>query len=339
MSTASLTKQSFLKLMQLNAENLFLYMDRYSGQDLDKVSEIEWQKFSTSTISNKNLKKAQALANAILEVDPHIVLLNEVGGEESLNNFNQHFLKKTYLPMIVEGNSDRGIDVGYLVKEDPLLQYLMISHKHRPLDFSFDQQKNQVKDPNTKYFFSRDVLELRVFRKGEGSPRFICFLTHLKSKLDPDGTDPQGRSRRRAELQTMVKIYNEANKEMKHQVPLLVAGDFNGLAYRSACEKEFESLYENSDLIELFDLIGGDEEARTTQIQFLRDGLRRLLQLDYFFLSPALIDKVEPASSFVYRYKSDLGVPMPLSTSIEQRLSLPSDHYPVVLTIKNPLKD
>lgn len=314
-------------------------MDRYSGQDLDKVSEVEWQNFSTSTISNKNLKKTQALASAILEVDPHIVLLNEVGGEESLKNFNQHFLKKSYLPMILEGNSDRGIDVGYLVKEDPLLQYLMISHKHRPLDFSFDHQKSQVKNPNSKYFFSRDVLELRVFRKGEGSPRIIFFLTHLKSKLDPDGTDPQGRNRRRAELQTLVKIYNEANKEMKHQVPLLVAGDFNGLAYRSACEKEFESLYENSDLTELFDLIGGDEEARTTQIQFLRDGLRRCLQLDYFFLSPALIDKVESDSSFVYRYKSDSGVPMALSTTIEHRSSLPSDHYPVVLTIKNPLTD
>lgn len=337
MTESSIIAKPFLCLVQLNAENLFLFMEEYQGQDLQQMSEEVWQKLSRSSTFNKNLKKTWALANAISEINPDFVLLNEVGGKESLTNFNQHFLNDRYEPLIIEGNSDRGIDVGYLVKKDPDLQCLLISHRKRPLDFLPDNPT-----PTTQYF-SRDALELRVFHKGEGSPRLICLLTHLKSKLDPDGIDPQGRKRRQAELQTLVKIYNDITRETDHQIPILVAGDFNGQAYRQECEPEFADLYTQTDLQELFDLkIQGDhldtEEDRITQTQFLRDGTRRLLQLDYFFLSPLLVDKILPEGCFVYRYRNEENRVQPISSNMDQRLRLPSDHYPVVLTIANPLQ-
>ena len=105
--------------MQLNAENLFLFMDRYKGQDLERMIEEEWQKCSTAPTPNKSLRKTWGLAETIREITPDIVMLNEVGGEESLKNFNHYFLAGQYRPMTIEGNSDRGIDLAYLVKEDP----------------------------------------------------------------------------------------------------------------------------------------------------------------------------------------------------------------------------
>lgn len=323
--------------MQLNAENLFLFMDRYKGQDLERMIEEEWQKCSTAPTPNKSLRKTWGLAETIREITPDIVMLNEVGGEESLKNFNHYFLAGQYRPMTIEGNSDRGIDLAYLVKEDPEIQYLMISHKNRPIDFLYEHEKDQL--GKTSHYFSRDVLELRIFRKGEGTPRLICLLVHLKSKLDQEGWDPQGRGRREAELKTLVRIYNEIQREMEGKVPVIIGGDFNGIAHRQACETEFSSIYTDSDLKELFDVLPGElsEEDRATQLQFFRDGTIRLLQLDYFFLSPHLHPMVQGEFSQVYRYKGDMGLPLPLPTNLEQRGALPSDHYPLVATFANPL--
>lgn len=337
----SLLSGPSLRFMQLNAENLFLYMDRYRDQDLSNLSEVEWQKLSTANTSNKSLAKTWALAAAITENNPDILMLNEVGGEESLKNFNQYFLNDSYETQIIEGNSNRGIDLAYLVRKDPKVQYLLLSHKNRPINFLYGHEKGKVAETGkNSHYFSRDVLELRVFRKGEGSPRLICLLVHLKSKLDQDGWDPQGRGRREAELKTLIQIYNEVQKEVDHQVPTIIGGDFNGIAHRDLCEPEFASIYSDSDVKEIFDLKGGlTEEERTTQFQFMRDGSCRLLHLDYIFLSPHLHNSLCKEESFVYRYKGDLGTTLPLPTNLEQRMALPSDHYPVVATLDNPLRD
>lgn len=315
----SLLSSASLRFMQLNAENLFVFMDRYKGQNLEGMTEEEWQKCSTAPTANKILRKIWSLVETIKEVSPDIVMLNEVGGEESLKNFNHHFLGGQFRPMIIEGNSDRGIDLAYLVKEDPEVQYLLISHKNRPIDFLYEHEREH--SSRTSHYFSRDVLELRIFKKGEGSPRLICLLVHLKSKLDPDGWDPQGRGRREAELKTLVKIYSEIQREMDGKVPIIIGGDFNGIAHKQACETEFASIYADSDLQELFDVSAKEvtEEDRTTQLQFFRDGSVRLLQLDYFFLSPQLHSAIQPEESLVYRYKGDMGMTLPLPTNLEQR--------------------
>jgi len=67
-----------LKFMQLNAENLFLYIDKYEGQDLTQLNEKQWQQLSIASVRNKSLKKTRWLAESILSEDPDIVFLNEV---------------------------------------------------------------------------------------------------------------------------------------------------------------------------------------------------------------------------------------------------------------------
>src|SRR6185312_12709837 len=75
------------KVVQLNAENLFIYLDDLNERDWRNLAEKDWQKLSSATVANKSLVKTLWLADSILDMDPDIVCLNEVGGQESLVNF------------------------------------------------------------------------------------------------------------------------------------------------------------------------------------------------------------------------------------------------------------
>lgn len=326
------SRDDCLRLLQFNAENLFIFLDQHDGSPIDNLTEGEWQSRSSAPTPNKSLKKTWAIAEIIRENNPHFVLLNEVGGLESLKNFNHYFLKDQYKPYLIEGNSDRGIDVGYLVRSDLPLKYLLLTHKNRPLVFS--SPRNMEKLPRPYHYFARDVAELRVFKENQNSPSLVIFLAHLKSKLDPEGIDPGGKMRREAEVQTFSQIYKEVQEELEGRVPIVLAGDFNGQARRGTGEVEFEFLFKNTNLIDIFDAIHTPATERFTQIQFPESGTPVPLQLDYIFVSPDLVPRVKKESK-VFRFKGDLGMDLPPPKSVEQRYSLPSDHYPVLLCLEN----
>src|SRR5689334_1002384 len=110
-----LPKQNDLRICQLNCENLFLHMDFWKGQDVQSLNEKERQALAAPPTDNKPRTKIKDLAEAILDINADIFMLNEVGGRKSLDQFNRHFLNSSYQPYLLEGNSDRGIDIGYLV--------------------------------------------------------------------------------------------------------------------------------------------------------------------------------------------------------------------------------
>src|ERR1700722_7482176 len=123
------------KVVQLNAENLFLFLDDLTPRDWRRLTEKEWQRLSHATVSNKSLSKTLWLADSLIHLDADLVFLKQVGGQESLVNFAKLFLHDPYSPLLIEGNSDRGIDVGYLIKKDLPLKAELRTHKHRPLQF------------------------------------------------------------------------------------------------------------------------------------------------------------------------------------------------------------
>jgi endonuclease/exonuclease/phosphatase family metal-dependent hydrolase len=335
-------KPETFKIVQLNAENLFLFFDESLDRDLRKMSEKEWQKLSRAVVPNKALLKTLWLADSLLTIDADIVGVNEVGGLESLSNFAKFFLQDRYTAHLIEGNSDRGIDIGFLVKKDFKLGTELRSHKNRPLGFLYphEEQSNayyadrQPEKVIRTHYFSRDCAELRLQREGDTKPRLIVLLLHLKSKLDPDGIDPEGRNRRAAELRTACEIYRELRTGADAGVPLIVMGDFNGNARRQSLAEEFAEL-KKTDLESLTDILAFDDVRAATQIQFNRSGQIQYLQIDYIFISPELKEHVIPEGVEVFRYHSDLKVPLPLPTTLDQRLALPSDHYPLIATFKN----
>ena len=75
------------------------------------------------------------------------------------------------------------------------------------------------------------------------------------------------------------------------------------------------------------------------RLQFQRGGVMFGLQIDFIFISPELHKHLVSSEVQVYRYHSDLRVPLPMPRSLDQRLTLPSDHYPVVATFRNFLPE
>jgi hypothetical protein len=126
-----------MRVAQINAENLFLFFDEELPANWKELNEKGWQKLSRASVQNKSLKKTLWLAESLKEIDADFVMVNEVGGEESLSNFAKFFLDDQYTPYVIEGNSDRGIDIGYLVKKTITHRFELHTHKNRPIQFLY----------------------------------------------------------------------------------------------------------------------------------------------------------------------------------------------------------
>lgn len=305
-----------MKIMVLNAQDLFLFMEKHDESDIRELTEIKWQLMSASLFSNKSKDKCLMLGQTILDADADIVMMTEVGGPESLANFAKYVLGDKYLGLSLPSNSDRGIDLGYLIKKE--LAYKVDIHTH--IDFPL---------PLPARRFSRDVLRLDL--KKEGKLELILLLVHIKSKLDLKKADFQGRTRRILEIKGLLDIY----KDLLHfQVPILIGGDFNGHAGEKDTEEEFLQIYEESDLKDIAYLAKIPEEERFSYIYFTRGGNRFVQQIDYLFISEQYSHLLEPMECYFPRYKNLEGRPLPVPTKMEQKNILPSDHYPFLATLK-----
>ncbi len=305
-----------LKIVQLNAENLFLLATTKENSSTD------------IPLSPKTLDKTTDLARAILEINADIVLLCEVGGKESLDLFNGKYLNDHYFTSLIKGNSDRGIELGYLIKKNLGLKIQHFTHKKKKIGL------NQNGEP---IFFSRDLAELRLISKDDpesNNPKLIILHSHLKSKWDRSGLDPLGKKQRKLEVDAMVETYL-THKSNHPNTPCLITGDLNGVAKRSGGEDEFCQIFNQTDLFDILEVIDLPENLRTTFIHFEKDSPALPQQLDYIFIPKALIPHVDKENSGIYQYLDDEKRPKPHPQNSFERYLLPSDHYPVVLSLKN----
>lgn len=327
-----------LKLGLFNVENLFLLFDQEIPPHYQKINEPQWQKLSSSVYETKPLNKCQQIAKIITENDPDIMMLCEVGGAESLNNFNKLFLQNQYHTALIEGNSDRNIDVGFLIKKEVSFFFDIISNKLRPLNFLYPHETTSKKTgyplKGQSQFFSRDCAELRLFSKTKENPFLIILLTHLKSRLDPERIDPGGIERRSAEFRTCLEIYKELKSQFKN-VPIVFSGDMNGFAGKPNTDSEFLPLYSETDLEDVLELASVSVDKRSTFYQVKNGGRSEGKQIDYCFISSDLCDKLVKSSAQVYRYKDDFGFAFDLPKSIDDKLKLASDHYPLFFNLEN----
>jgi len=316
-----------LKMSFLNAENLFLLFDSPPTSDALKTDEAQWQRLSSSIYSNKPLGKLKELSKAIKDISPDILMLCEVGGSESLKNFNELFLDSQYSMALIEGNSDRNIDVGFLIRKGLPFYFDLTSNKNRLINFIYANDRAQKNPQNQK--FSRDVVELRCFSNNVDNPFLIILLTHLKSRLDPEKKDPNGFERRQAELKTLIDIEQELEK--KHpKVPIIVAGDFNGNASIEGTDEEFKVIYSQTTLQDILHLNQVAAIDRATYYQVKTLGKTEGRQIDFCFLNSSAHQHLRANTAHVYRYKDEFGFKIDIPQNLEAKLSLPSDHYPLV---------
>lgn len=303
-----------MKICQFNVENLFL--------------------FRTQDNYVKSPEKVQWLARTIKEIDADIYMLCEVGGLESLDLFNSKYLDNQYFTALIPGNSDRGIEMGYLIKKALPYFHQLISHKEKPINFNYP---HELQDPNFEkgliksHLFSRDVSELRLLENGK--PKLILFLVHLKSKLDKDGIDFNGNLRRKAEVNRLIELYLETKNQHPH-IPIIIGGDFNGNAQRENHEFEFTHIYEKTELQDVLEVISLIPEERHSYFYFTRDNIKEANQLDYIFIPKELWPHVNPKESGIYQYRDQYGVVLSYPKDSFERYALPSDHYPIVIDFK-----
>lgn len=303
-----------LKVLILNAENLFIFMEHWKEEPIAQMNEIKWQKLNSGLIANKPLTKVQALGETILKIAPDLVMLTEVGGKVSLENFNQFFLKNSFQCFLEEGNSDRGIDMGFLLKKP--WQGKIVSHKDYKL-------------PHLRYTtFSRDVLKLEI-SYGE---KLVAqsLLVHLKSKLNSKGDDFEGRTRRAVEVLGLSEIIHQ----LPQNIPILLGGDFNGAAGWPNPEPEFLPLYHRNELRDAALVAGLSEKERYSYIFFNHGGLRIEQQLDYLFLNEVAQKCLVPESVVFPRFTSATGESIPLPQKPWQKILMPSDHLPLYAELK-----
>jgi hypothetical protein len=66
-----------LKICQFNVENLFVFMDMYSGEDISLMSEDQWQSLAYAQLKfkQKPLFKLNKLAETIKDINPDVLML------------------------------------------------------------------------------------------------------------------------------------------------------------------------------------------------------------------------------------------------------------------------
>ncbi len=321
-------EKDYLKICVYNLENFYIFISKYKeNKPLEDFSEIDWQLLSSSVFTNKPLKSVIHIAEIIEREDIDILLMTEVGGIESLENFNKYFLKDKYTPYLIEGNSDRGIDLGYLVKSSLKYDFEISSHKNEPLNFLYPHEKKDRYNNRKTHFFSRDVLELQM-KEGD-QLKMIFLLVHLKSKLDNKKIDPDGFLRRKAETNTLIKIYS-AMQSKYPDIPIFMGGDFNGGASRKETSAEFKIIYEKSQLDDVLELCA--VEPRYSHIYIDQNKQVFFNQIDFLFLHQKFKPNLLKAD--IYRYDVEIAPGLDADKLSEFKKDFPSDHFPLLCKYK-----
>ncbi|MEX1099353.1 MAG: hypothetical protein WEB87_02935, partial [Bacteriovoracaceae bacterium] len=234
-----------LDLLLFNTQDLYVFIDKYKGEDLETMDEARWQCLSTSFFPNKPLQKIFSIKNIIEQAAPDVVMLVEVGGRQSLENFNRHFLGEKYIALLEDSNSNRGIDVGFLCKKGrPGETFQLLNH-------SASELKDGLR-------FARGLFELRVYQ--DETLKCCLLLTHLKSKLNLKKEDFEGRSLRGAEVKFIAEHYQKLQD--KHpDVPVCVCGDMNGIIYKNDTDEELKPFLETG-LLDFLEILKAPLEKR-----------------------------------------------------------------------------
>jgi len=229
-----------------NAENFSLLFDRpLNRAELDGLSESDYLAMNPSIWNpNKDREKIAAIARVILAEDFDLLGLCEIGGLETLENFNALYLRGRYDCHLFEENSRRGIYVGALAKKGrfPGLRAINVPGE-----------------------FSRNLLRLEL---GEKGGNLTVFVTHLKSQRGDD----RGLEFRVDEVRRLAALVPRRRA--------VVMGDFNGLLIRGMNQFEYDPFLE-LPLTDVLAAVGVPAAERRTHWYFGASG--RGSQLDYLF--------------------------------------------------------
>ncbi|MEM0964535.1 MAG: endonuclease/exonuclease/phosphatase family protein [Verrucomicrobiota bacterium] len=154
-----------------------------------------------------------ALRRAVLEINPDILAVQEMGPGLLLREFQEDLEKEgqVFPYMILMEGEDEERHVAVLSKIEPLEVI-----PHRDMDFPYFGERMKMK---------RGLLEVVFPQQENGEDFWSLFVVHLKSRLTDNDSDPDSRERREKEARA-------ARDRILEQFPngdgyFLVVGDFN----------------------------------------------------------------------------------------------------------------
>lgn len=217
-----------------------------------------------------NEQATRNTAAVIADLDPDILAVVEAEDRPALARFNENVLKlnqgedKCFAhAMLIDGNDERGIDVGLFAKKGfPVVG--MRSHVDDP-------------GPNGSPVFSRDCAEYEFEVDGD---KLLLMVSHLKSK--GFGKASTSNARREEQAKRIAEIYAERRKEGWENI--VIAGDFND----TPDSGPLSPLLQKTDLKDASQLQGwawGEREGTY--------GSGEKDKIDYLLLSPALQPRVK----------------------------------------------
>jgi len=253
-----------------------------------RSSWVGWAELKTAPVDEISVMNT---GRVIRDVDADILAVVEAENRVALKQFSEFVfdrvkdeVEEVIQPytqiMLIDGNDDRGIDVGLMTKKDFNIG-LMQSHIH------------DLK-PDGNPIFSRDCPEYAV---NTSSGELIWVLpNHFKSKFG--GNDATSIAKRKAQATRVAEIYRRLRGENYDNIVIL--GDFND----TPDSAPLQPLLEETDLRDvsehdLFDTGEFKGKEGTTErgigtYSLGNDGDK----LDYLLLSPELFGRVTAAGLF-----------------------------------------
>lgn len=269
----------------------------------------------------RNLNRLGGQAKTIEDLDADIMILQEVPSPGRLKGFARDDLNDEHFAAVLEGNDNFANHHGVLIR------------KGAPVDVEVHSfHKLRI---DNKRVFSKDSQVVVIKDQETGEPIMNIVNLHLKARRDivnrdtGEVIDPQSREKRLLEMSGMEKILEEMENRQGRRVATMFGGDFNN-NYANPDAREFD-YFRQSCFKNVF-RIPGMEPIRNsdTQYYFPNEGGRIGNQMDNFIIDEHLTSSGAVMDRGIYRYRTlDGSAELPLPTSLEERLRLPSDHYPV----------
>ena len=308
----SLESIQTLKLATFNVGKLFGSKGVSDFKKIDRVSH----------------EKALAIADAIDGAAPELILLQEVESEEALEVFVENYLAGGYLATTAESIDPIGGHIAVLMKRD--LPFRLQIEEHLSESWTdIDGTKEALFPRNNPIFLVREVANPMLAK-----PLFALMAVHFASQRGRKG-DLASIRWRAEQVKRASSIAKTFLKEYDHEVPLMIAGDFNIDLNKALSDVNGElGPLRDLEMHNAFDLteMPVDPAARATQMTEYKGNILRT-QLDGFLLAATQDDEVVQQVR-VHPFLDKHGDPLPLPKSLLERDQGPSDHQLVSMNLR-----
>lgn len=249
------------------------YLNELRASELtDWNGWIALQNYPLDPIAVKN--KARVIA----DVNPDILVLQEIEDRASLEEFNDEFLswfgcKPFQKTCVMQGNSKRGQEIGILTRKG----YEIKSVRSHVYDLNFPGEIG----------FDKDLMEYEILT-ARGNSLWIL-ATHLQEQTEyKEHSD----AKRKAQAEKIAEVYHKLYAEGKKQIAVM--GTLNTISYCNSLapllqRTNLKEVTKHSSFNVDFDK---GKDAGYYSLGAYRMGVN-IKQKDYLLLSPELFDKVK----------------------------------------------